>query len=610
MENLPLVPLIPFVSAALLIATAGRLPKMVVGLLGAGSIAVAGLLVLNIGIEFLRDPTPMSIHLWTWISINEFKPAFAFYLDGLALVMMSVITGVGFLIHLYSTEFMQDDASFSRYFAYMNLFVSAMLILVLADNLLLMFLGWEGVGICSYLLVGFWYQDPANGAAARKAFIVTRIGDTSMALGLFLLVAELGTLNILEVAEIAKEKWEVGATIPTIACALILGGGLGKSAQLPLQTWLPDAMAGPTPCSALIHAATMVTAGVYLVARNHELFMMSPLVMSAISIIGVATLLLAAFTALNQHDLKKILAYSTISQIGYMFLALGVGAYSAAIFHLMTHAFFKALLFLGAGAVIHCLHHEHDIFKMGGLRKKLPVVFWSFLIGSSALAALPFTSGWYSKDEILLATWSVPSLGPWLWAGGIAGAILTAIYSFRLVFVVFWGEAKTIPDKQPGLRMSVPLIILCVFSLIGGLITVPLEQVFPSQSNAHPTGAVAWITMTIAIVGVLFSYLLYLSQQINVEPFLNTSALKKLRHFWYSGWAMDALYDRLLVAPYKLTASLLKTELIDRFYNLVVESSVASHRALSITQNGKLRTYAINIVVGIALLTAFLTGIV
>ena len=276
----------------------------------------------------------------------------------------------------------------------------------------------------------------------------------------------------------------------------------------------------------------------------------------------------------------------------------------------MTHAFFKALLFLGAGAVIHCLHHEHDIFKMGGLRQKLPVVFWSFLIGSSALAALPFTSGWYSKDEILLATWAVPTLGPWLWAGGIAGAVLTAIYSFRLVFVVFWGEAKTIPDKQPGLRMSAPLIILCVFSIVGGLINMPLEQVFPSQTNAHAAGPVAWITMTIAIVGVLVSYLLYLRQQINVEPILNKPALKKLRYFWYSGWAMDALYDRLLVRPYKLTASLLKTELIDRFYNLIVESSVASHRALSITQNGKLRTYAINLVVGIALLAAFLTGIV
>ena len=405
----------------------------------------------------MQAPDPFTLHLWTWMQVGSFSPDFAFYVDQLTIVMMSIITGVGFLIHLYSTEFMQDDSDYSRYFAYMNMFVAAMLILVMADNLLLLYLGWEGVGVCSYLLVGFWYKDPANGAASRKAFVVTRVGDTAMALGLFLLFVDLGTLQIQPMLQVANSIWISGDTIPTIATLLLLGGAVGKSAQLPLHTWLPDAMAGPTPVSALIHAATMVTAGVYLIARTHDLFILAPSVQLLVAFVGLATLLLAAFTALNQQDIKRILAYSTISQIGYMFMALGVGAWSAGIFHLMTHAFFKALLFLAAGAVIHCLHHEHNIFKMGGLRSKLPVVFWSFLIGSAALAALPFTSGFFSKDQILLSAYEIHGVGPWLWAGGLLGALLTAIYSFRLVFIVFYGDCllytSPSPRDQRGSRM-------------------------------------------------------------------------------------------------------------------------------------------------------------
>ena len=445
--------------------TLGKLAKKVVALLGAGSVGLSAICVALIAQEFLASQQVMQLSLWTWMSVANFSPGFAFYVDGLTVVMMSVITGVGFLIHLYSVEFMWKDASFSRYFAYMNLFVGAMLLLVMADNLLLLYLGWEGVGVCSYLLVGFWYQDDNNGKAARKAFVVTRVGDAAMALGLFLLFAELGTLDIQALLLAANIKWQVGDAIPTIATALLLGGAGGKSAQLPLHTWLPDAMAGPTPVSALIHAATMVTAGVYLIARTYGLFLLAPDTLQAVALVGLFTLLLAAFTALVQQDIKRILAYSTISQIGYMFLALGVTAFSSAIFHLMTHAFFKALLFLAAGAVIHCLHHEHNIFKMGGLRKKLPVVFWSFLIGSAALAALPFTSGFYSKDPILLFAWQQDEIGPWLWAGGLLGALLTAIYSFRLVFIVFFGETKTEPDKQPGWKMAGPLAVLIVFSM-------------------------------------------------------------------------------------------------------------------------------------------------
>jgi NADH-quinone oxidoreductase subunit L len=446
-----LVPLIPLLSSILLMFGSGSLPRLLIGLLGVSSVGIAAVLTLLVGMEFLANPQPVQLTLWTWMQVGNFSPGIAFYFDGLTLVMMSVITGVGFLIHLFSTEFMEEDASYARYFAYLNMFVAAMLILVMADNLLLLYLGWEGVGVCSYLLVGFWYQNSANGQAARKAFVVTRIGDTAMALGLLLLFTELGTLNIQGMMGAAEQQWQVGDMLPLIACLLLLGGAVGKSAQLPLHTWLPDAMAGPTPVSALIHAATMVTAGVYLIARTYGLFMLAPTAMMIVALVGLATSLMAAFTALMQSDIKRILAYSTISQIGYMFLALGVGAWTAGIFHLMTHAFFKALLFLGSGAIIHYLHHEHDIFKMGGLRTKMPVTFWSFIIGSAALAALPMTSGFFSKDQILLQAYMLPELGPWLWLGGLLGALLTAIYSFRLVFVVFFGEAKTqpLPCRSP-----------------------------------------------------------------------------------------------------------------------------------------------------------------
>src|SRR4051794_29449219 len=415
--------------------------------------------------------------LWTWIDIGGFRPQIGFYLDSLSLVMLLVVTFVGFLIHVYSAEFMIEDDDYSRFFAYMNLFVASMLTLLLGNNLLLLYLGWEGVGLCSYLLIGFWYRDPANGRAARKAFILTRVGDTAMSIGLYLLFTQLGTLGIQDLMQRASAQWSSGSSYAVVAAALLLVGAVGKSAQLPLQTWLPDAMAGPTPVSALMHAATMVTAGVYLIARTHVLFSLAPPVQLAVAVIGALTLLLAGFSALAQKDIKRVLAYSTISQIGYMFLALGVGAWSAAIFHLMTHAFFKALLFLSAGVVIMSLHEEHDIFRMGGLRKKLPVAFWTFLIGSASLAALPLvTAGFYSKDLILWQAWSSAGGNPWLWAAGWGGAILTGLYIFRVVFLVFFGEARTAtpPEtRRPGLRITIPLIVLAAFSLVGGWIETP-----------------------------------------------------------------------------------------------------------------------------------------
>ena len=604
MTTLWLIPFFPLLSATLLILSAGRMPRQLAALLGAGSVGLAAICVALVARSYLADGQVQELTLWTWIAVDNFTPRIAFYVDGLTVVMMSVITGVGFLIHLYSIEFMWEDESLCRYFAYMNLFVAAMLLLVMADNLLLLYLGWEGVGVCSYLLVGFWYRDPSNGRAARKAFVVTRVGDTAMALGLFLLFTELGTLDIQPMMAAANDHWQVGDTLPILATALLLGGAVGKSAQLPLHTWLPDAMAGPTPVSALIHAATMVTAGVYLIARNYDLFLLAPPTLQAVAWVGVLTLLMAAFTALAQHDIKRILAYSTISQIGYMFLALGVGAFASGIFHLMTHAFFKALLFLAAGAVIHCLHHEHNIFRMGGLRTRLPVVFWSFLIGSAALAALPFTSGFYSKDAILLSAWDLPEIGPWLWAGGLLGALLTSIYSFRLVFIVFFGEAQTEPDRQPGWRMAGPLLLLCVLSLAGGWIALPLAGVLPDKDHSGINHMVEYISIGTPLLGLLIAYLLFLGRQVSITSLTESPAGKRLQDFWYSGWRIDQLYDALLVQPFTGLARWWRNEPIDLIYNAVVALTRWGHRGLTALQTGELRWYATSMVFGLVLLLA------
>jgi NADH-quinone oxidoreductase subunit L len=434
-------------------------------------------------------------------------------------VMVLVVTFVGFLIHIYSAEFMIEDEGYSRFFAYMNLFVASMITLLLANNLLLLYLGWEGVGLCSYLLIGFWYRDPANGRAARKAFIVTRVGDTAMSLGLFMLFTRLGTLQIQDLMQRASEQWPTGSTYAVIAALLLLGGAVGKSAQLPLQVWLPDAMAGPTPTSALIHAATMVTAGVYLIARTHVLFSLAPAAQFAVAVVGAGTLLLAGFSALTQHDIKRVLAYSTISQIGYMFLALGVGAWQAAIFHFMTHACFKALLFLGAGVIINALDDEHSIFRMGGLRKELPVAFWTFLIAGCSLAGLPFiTAGFFSKDLIIWETLSAERGHPGLWIAGMVGALLTSLYTFRLIFRVFFGPLGTPVTKRPGYAMTVPLLVLAFLSIVAGYLKQPLldflHSVLPPTIEA-PTGALTEIhseamAALVFLIGLYFAYLFHL----------------------------------------------------------------------------------------------------
>ena len=608
-ELIGLIAFIPLLSSVTLMLGAERLSRISIGFLGVGSVGVAALLTAAMGIDFLANPQPFQVTLWTWIQVADFAPGVGFYFDGLTLVMMSVITGVGFLIHLFSTEFMEEDISYARYFAYLNMFIAAMLILVMADNLLLLYLGWEGVGVCSYLLVGFWYQNSANGYAARKAFIVTRIGDTAMALGLFLLFTELGTLDIQALGVAANHRWQVGDSMPLLACLLILGGAVGKSAQLPLHTWLPDAMAGPTPVSALIHAATMVTAGVYLIARTHELYLLAPIAMIAVALVGLTTSLMAAFTALTQRDIKRILAYSTISQIGYMFLALGVGAWSAGIFHLMTHAFFKALLFLGSGAIIHCLHHEHDIFKMGGLRSRMPVTFWSFMIGSAALAALPMTSGFFSKDQILLQAYQMPGIGPWLWLGGLVGALLTAIYSFRLVFVVFFGQANTEPDRDTGWRMAVPLTLLCGLALLGGWIIIPVAEVFPVAGDQHPALWVELVSIAVPLIGVAIAYLAFYSRQLRIDGLLKAPVMQKIQSFWFSGWGIDWLYDRLFVKTYYSLARVLKAEPVDALYNFIVRLNQALNHWLSEGQSGQMRRYIASMVFGLIVLLAILVGV-
>lgn len=611
MDKLWLVPALPlcgFLLLTLLPLAMGALPQRLSALIGAGSVGLSALATLWVGSLFLASGLPSyNLVLWQWLQVGDLSVDFGFYLDALTLTMLGVITGIGFLIHVYSVGFMREDPGYARFFSYMNLFVAAMLVLVLADNLLLLYLGWEGVGLCSYLLIGFWYKDAHNGYCARKAFVVTRVGDTAMAIGLLLLFKELGSLNIQSLNQLATAQWNVGAALPTAAALLLLGGAVGKSAQLPLQTWLPDAMAGPTPISALIHAATMVTAGVYLIARTQPIFSMAPEAQVLVAVIGAATLLIAGFTALTQTDIKRILAYSTVSQIGYMFLALGVGAWSGAIFHLMTHAFFKALLFLAAGTVILSLHHEHNIFRMGGMRKQLPLAFICFVIGSAALAALPLTSGYYSKHEIMLATWNLPQLGDGLWLTALAGAFLTALYSSRLVFIVFFGQpSEHYPQsrEQRGATMSVPLALLCVLALVGGYWHLDLGGLFPAADTGVPA-AVDVLTIAAPFAGLFIGYVFYGARWLNPAALVASAPGRLLRQFWFSGWGMDWLYDRVFVAPWKGLARINSGDIVDAFYTLVAQLNRAAHLLVSFTQTGQLRWYAGSLALGAVLLLGY-----
>ncbi len=612
-----LIPALPLAGFAALILAGSRLGRRASAIVGVGMAGAAAAVCSAVALRFFESPPPghaFAQTLWTWISVEGFSPRIELYLDPLSLVMALVVTFVGFLILLYSAEFMEEDEGCSRFFAYMDLFIASMLVLLLAKNLLLLYLGWEGVGLCSYLLIGFWYKESANGRAARKAFIVTRVGDTAMAIGLFLLFTRLGTLDIPSILGAAASQWKPGSGVAVAAAALLLGGALGKSAQLPLQTWLPDAMAGPSPVSALIHAATMVTAGVYLIARMHVLFALAPAVQAAVAVIGAATLLYAGCAALAQTDIKRVLAYSTISQIGYMFLALGAGAWSAAIFHFMTHAFFKSLLFLGAGAVILALREEHNMFKMGGLRREMPLTFWTFLIASCSLCGLPIvTAGFYSKDLILSAAWASRWGSVWLCAAGMAGVLLTAAYTFRMVFLTFFGPMRGQPVSKPGLRMSIPLAVLAALSIVGGCVELPqylhgaplfsdfLVSVFAERTPATPVQTELLLQLLAALLLLLGIYLAYVF--VLAMPGWSARIVKSrpggaVHRFWLAGWGFDALYDWLFVRPFIRAAQFNRRDFADSIFTEVAEANVRLHRALSRTETGVLRWYAMGIVLG------------
>jgi NADH-quinone oxidoreductase subunit L len=621
-----LIPALPAAGFVLLVLLNRRLGRSGAAWIGAGSVGLSAAVALLVCGSFIAAPPAGDAYrqvLWTWMDVAGFAPDIGLYLDAVSVVWVLVITCVGFLIHLYSTEHMEHDEGFTRFFMYLNLFVFSMLVLVLADNLLLLYLGWEGVGLCSYLLISFWHKDPQNVYSGRKAFIVTRVGDTALIAGLFLLFTQLGTLEIQPMLQAAEQSWAPNSAVVVVAALLILGGAVGKSAQVPLQTWLPDAMAGPSPVSALIHAATMVTAGVYLIARTYVLFDLAPDARLVVAIVGTVTLLVAGFSALVQHDLKRALAYSTISQIGYMFLALGVADWEAGVFHFMTHAFFKALLFLAAGVIIEALADEHDIFKMGGLRRELPAVFWTFTIGAAALAALPFvTDGFYSKDLIIAASLGAVDGSVWLYVGSLIGAFVTALYAFRLVWLVFFGERRTEVTRRPRWRQLVPLWVLAVLAIVGGFVWMPvwlggfnplqefLDTALPhvewSESLGHfaESAGAAFITIAVVMGGIGISYLLWMPWRQGTQAFAASPAVRPLAAFWLGGWGFDWLYERVFVRPVKWFAHWARHDLVDYVVGGIAWLNVAGWRTLSSGQTGRLRAYVAVAGFGVVLVLA------
>lgn len=611
-------------AAFLAIVLGGRaLPRAAVSAIGTAATGGAAIAAAFTAYEFSQLVQPaegITQQLWTWIDVAGFTAQVALYLDPLSLVMVLAVTVVSFLILLYSTRFMAGDEGYGRFFAYMNLFVAMMLLLVLADNLLLLYLAWEGVGLCSYLLISFWQHQAANVKAGRKAFLVTRIGDTALAVGILLLFTHLGTLNIREALDLAGGAAFAGSALPA-AALLILAGAAGKSAQLPLSIWLPDAMAGPTPVSALIHAATMAAAGVYLIARMLPIFQLAPVVMALVAVVGAATMLYGAFSAMVQRDLKRVLAYSTISQLGYMFIALGVGAAGAAIFHFIAHALSKSLLFLAAGAVALALHHQTDIFKMGGLRRAMPLAFWSFLIGAASLSALPLlTSGFFSKELILLGALS--SGGPGgvaLYAAGLIGSILTAVYIFRALFIVFMGRRKQEPEPVRGAALALALAVLAVLVVAASVIQLPpgwlpwpgvvefVSQVYraPAEGAEHQALSVAAVLPSVAaILGLAAAYVLFVRKPLLAFGLAASPWGGPVRRFWLSGWQLDALYDRLFVQPFVAAARAVRREWIDVLYTGIAAVAKLLHRILSVSQSGRLRWYWAGFVIGTIVLLA------
>ncbi|NCW12196.1 MAG: NADH-quinone oxidoreductase subunit L, partial [Chitinophagia bacterium] len=518
----------------------------------------------------VQEQGAITVHYFDFINTASLKIPFDFKVDALSSLFLLVITGVGSLIHLYSTAYMKEETAphYARYFAYLNLFIFSMLLLVLGDNFVVMFIGWEGVGLCSYLLIGYWFSNGQYNAAAKKAFVMNRIGDLGFLLAIFWMVVKLGTVSYSEVFTQASLAKLTSADITAITLLLFVGA-MGKSAQIPLYTWLPDAMAGPTPVSALIHAATMVTAGIYMITRSNVLFSHSEHTQNVIAIIGISTALLAATIAIKQNDIKKVLAYSTVSQLGYMFLGLGVGAYTGAVFHVITHAFFKALLFLGAGSVIHAMHHEQDIQKMGGLKSKLPITHLTFLIGCIAIAGIPPFSGFFSKDEILAAAFEKNPIYYYL---GILGAAMTAFYMFRLYATTFLGKFRGTEDQEHHLHespiaMTIPLILLAIASAIAGAIGVPeilgghhwlgthLTSIVGTPHTSNLSHNTEWLLMGISVTVALIAVIIAVSIYRKKTDEVPTNGLGKVL---FNKWYVDELYETVIIKPLDTLAAFLK----------------------------------------------------
>ena len=618
--NLALLLLLsPFVGFLFNIFFGNKISKGMAGVVGTLTVVSSFLLTLCFFSQLLQTGKAIEISLFDWISIGKINIDFGIVLDQLSLLWLLFVTGIGSLIHLYSISYMHDDENMSKFFAYLNLFVFFMITLVIGNNLLVMFIGWEGVGLCSYLLIGFWYKNQAYNDAAKKAFIMNRIGDLGFLIGIFILASQFATLNFSEI-QTAIATGQVNTSALGIAALCLFIGATGKSAQLPLYTWLPDAMAGPTPVSALIHAATMVTAGIFMITRMNFLFDIAPEIQNIIAIVGAITALVAASIGLLQNDIKKVLAYSTVSQLGLMFLALGMGAYTVAVFHVITHAFFKACLFLGSGSVIHALHGEQDMRKMGGLRKVMPITFWTMMISTLAIAGIFPFAGFWSKDEILLTAFEHNKV---LWIVASIASIMTAFYMFRLMYLTFFRTFRGTEEQKHHLHESpklitIPLVILAVLAAIGGAINLPgsfwlnhyLEPILVTKHHAHALGAHEFMLMGVAlagaVVGILWAYGKYLKQGFVPKE---DEAIVGFNKVIYNKYYVDEIYTALLVRPINAISNFSRETIEPQLSKLVFSFGSAANALGSQgkkVHNGNIGLYLFMFVLGICALIIYL----
>ncbi|MBK9551637.1 MAG: NADH-quinone oxidoreductase subunit L [Saprospiraceae bacterium] len=614
-ETIPYIVLLPLIGFIINGLLGKKMPKNVVGILGTLMVVIPFFLSVSLFLQIKETGQPIQYVWFNWITLNEITLNIGFYIDQLSVWMMMIITGIGSIIHIYSIGYMHDDEGFYKFFAYLNLFIFSMLTLIMGSSYLIMFFGWEGVGLCSYLLIGFWFKNKEYGYAARKAFVMNRIGDLGFLLGMFLIWNQFKSLDFVQI--LPNISMLDNSTLTAIALLLFIGA-VGKSAQLPLFTWLPDAMAGPTPVSALIHAATMVTAGIYLVIRSNAIFLSSEVAQEVILVVALVTSLMAALIAIQQNDIKKVLAYSTVSQLGLMFVALGVGAYDTALFHLTTHAFFKALLFLGAGSVIHAMSGEQDIRSMGGLRKKLPSTYWTFLIGTLAIIGFPLMSGFFSKDEILARSFAY---APWVWGMVLVISILTAFYMLRLFYLTFFGDFKGTHHQKDHLHespssMTIPLWILAILSLAGGILNIPelfhgnhflaswLEPVITGRVGIHEIShTTEWILMgvtTAIILGII--YYSYRKYAVNKDIAPADDKIHGLNKTFANKFYVDEIYDTVIVEPVQFGSRVAHDYMEKSFIDRIVEGFGSFVKGLANivrkTQDGNLEIYLLGMVIG------------